>query len=60
MLTYSSLDPDFLTLCADIGPSVTELSVRMSFRISVYTYSIPFSCNDVNIAWVYAESNAFS
>ena len=40
--------------------TVTELSVYMSFRISMYTYSIPWSCNDVNIAWVCTESNAFS
>ena len=40
--------------------TVTELSVYMSFRISIYTYSIPCSCNDVNIAWVCIESNAFS
>ena len=32
----------------------------MSFRISMYTSSIPCSCNDVNIAWVCTESNAFS
>ena len=24
----------------------------------MYTSSIPRSCNDVNIAWVYTESNA--
>ena len=30
--------------------TVTELSVYMSFRISMYTFSIPCSCNDVNIA----------
>ena len=29
--------------------TVTELSVYMSFRISMYTSSIPCSCNDVNI-----------
>ena len=40
--------------------TVTELSVYMSFRISMYTSSIPCSCNDVNIAWVCTESNAFS
>ena len=40
--------------------TVTELSVYMSFRISMYTYSIPCSCNDVSIAWVCTESNAFS
>ena len=28
--------------------TVTELSVYMSFRISMYTSSIPCSCNDVN------------
>ena len=38
--------------------TVTELSVYMSFRISMYTSSIPCSCNDVNIAWVCTESNA--
>ena len=40
--------------------TVTELSVYMCFRISMYTTSIPSSCNDVNIAWVCTESNAFS
>ena len=40
--------------------TATELSVYMSFRISMYTSSIPCSCNDVNIAWVCTESNAFS
>ena len=40
--------------------TVTELSVYMFFRISMYTSSIPCSCNDVNIAWVCTESNAFS
>ena len=30
--------------------TVTELSVYMSFRIYMYTSSIPSSCNDVNIA----------
>ena len=40
--------------------TVTELSVYMSFSISMYTSSIPCSCNDVNIAWVCTESNAFS
>ena len=42
--------------------TVTELSVKyyMYFRISMYTSSIPCSCNDVNIAWVCTESNAFS
>ena len=40
--------------------TVTELSVYMSFRISMYTSSIPCSCNDINIAWVCTESNAFS
>ena len=40
--------------------TVTELSVNMSFGISMYTSSIPCSCNDVNIAWVCTESNAFS
>ena len=40
--------------------TVTELSVCMSFRIVMYTSSIPCSCNDVNIAWVCTESNAFS
>ena len=40
--------------------TVTELSVYMSFGISMYTSSIPCSCNDVNIAWVCTESNAFS
>ena len=40
--------------------TVTELSVYMSFRISIYTSSISCSCNDVNIAWVCTESNAFS
>ena len=32
--------------------TVTELSVYMSFRISMYTSSIPSSCNYVNIACV--------
>ena len=40
--------------------TVTELSVCMSFRISMYTSSIDCYCNDVNIAWVCTESNAFS
>ena len=40
--------------------AVTELSVYRSFRISMYTSSIPCSCNDVNIAWGRAESNALS
>ena len=40
--------------------TVTDLSVYVSFRISMYTSSIPCSCNDVNIAWVCIESNAFS
>ena len=46
-----------LSLCRS---TVTELSVCMSFRISMYTSSIPCSCNDVNIDWVCTESNAFS
>ena len=40
--------------------SVTELSVYMSFGTSMYTSSIPCSCNEVNIAWVCIESNVFS
>ena len=40
--------------------TVTELSVYMSFKIYMRIYSIPCSCNDVNIAWVCTESNAFS
>ena len=40
--------------------TVTELSVYMSFMIYMYTSSIPCSCNDVNVAWVCTESNAFS
>ena len=36
--------------------TITELSVYMSFRISIYTSSIPSSCNDVNIACVCTES----
>ena len=36
--------------------TVTELSVYMSFRISMYTYS----CNDVNTVLVGTESNSFS
>ena len=40
--------------------TVTELSVYMSVRICIYTSYIPCSCNDVNIAWVCTESNAFS
>ena len=50
-----------LSLCR-CTVSVTELSayIYMSFRISMYTSSIPCSCNDVNIAWVCTESNAFS
>ena len=40
--------------------TVTELSVYMSFRISMYTSSISCYCNDNNIAWVCTESNAFS
>ena len=47
----------FISLCRC---TVTELSEYMSFRISTYTYSIPCSCNDVDIAWVCTESNAFS
>ena len=49
-----------LSLCRCI---VTELFVGayiMLFRISMYTYSIHCTCNDVNIAWVCTESNAFS
>ena len=46
-----------LTLCRC---SVTELSVYMSFRMYMYKSSIPCSCNDVNIAWICTESNAFS
>ena len=42
------------------GCTVTELSVYMSFRISMYTSSIPCSCNDANITWICTESNAFS
>ena len=55
--SYSSLDHVFLTLCAGV-PSLS--CPYMSFRISMYTSSIPCSCNDVNIAWVCTESNAFS
>ena len=40
--------------------TVTELSVYMYFKMYMYTSSIPCSCNDVNIAWVCTESNAFS
>ena len=40
--------------------TVTELFVYMSFRIYMRTSSIPWSCNDFNIAWVCTESNAFS
>ena len=40
--------------------TVTELSVYMSFRISMYTSYILCSCNDVNVTWVCTESNAFS
>ena len=32
--------------------TVTERSVYMYFRISMYTSFIPCSCNDLNIAWV--------
>ena len=46
------------SLCADV--TVTALCVCMSSRISMYTSSIPCSCNDVNSAWVCTESNAFS
>ena len=45
-----------LSLC---GCTVNDLSVYMSFRNSMYTYSIPCSCNDVDIASVCTESNAF-
>ena len=44
-----------LSLCRR---TVTELSVYC--RISKYTSSIPCSCNDVNIACVCTQSNAFS
>ena len=40
------------TLCADVDSTVTKLSVYMYFSISMYTSSIPCSCNYVNIAWV--------
>ena len=46
-----------LSLCRS---TVTELSVYMSFRISMYTYFLPCSCNDVNNVLVGTESNAFS
>ena len=36
--------------------TVTELSVYMSFRISMYTSSIPCSCNDVNILLGFVRS----
>ena len=53
-----------LSLCrctvTELSVYITELSVYMSFRTSMYTSSIPCSCNDVNIAWVCTESNAFS
>ena len=45
------------SLCADV------LSLNcpyMFFRISMCTSSIPWSCNDINVAWVCTESNAFS
>ena len=48
-----------LSLCR-CTVSVTELSVYMYFRISMYTSLIPCSCNDVNIACVCTESNSFS
>ena len=40
--------------------TVIELSVYLSFRMSMYTSPIPCYCNDVSIAWVCTESNAFS
>ena len=46
-----------LSLCSC---TVTELSIYMSFMISMYTSSIHSSCNDVNIVWVCTESNASS
>ena len=50
-LSYSSLDPDFLTLF------VTE---RISFRISMYTSSIPvLAMMSISLAFVLSESNAF-
>ena len=30
------------------------------YRVDLYAAYIPCSCNDVNIAWVCTESNAFS
>ena len=45
----------YLCIC-----TVTELSIYMSFRISMYTSSIPSSCNYVNIACVCTESDACS
>ena len=61
-MVYPSLTPLLiliysLSLCRS---TVTELTVYISFRISMYTSSILCSCNDVNIAWVCTESNAFS
>ena len=46
-----------LSLCVC---TVTQQSVNMSFMISMYTSSIPCSCNGVNTTWVCTESNAFS
>ncbi len=48
-----------LSLCR-CRPTVIELSVYLSFRMSMYTSPIPCYCNDVSIAWVCTESNAFS
>ena len=63
LLSYSSLDPAFLTLFVQIMRcSITEVLYIhcMYFMISIYTSSIPCSCNYVNIDWVCTESNAFS
>ena len=40
-----------LSLCR-CRPTVTELSVDMSFRMAMYTSHIPCSCNDVNTVLV--------
>ena len=40
--------------------TITELCIYTFLRIPMYTSSIPCSCNDVNIALVCTELNAFS
>ena len=53
-----------VTTPLNMAPNLSECNVSHGgiapFRISMYTSSIPCSCNDVSIAWVCTESNAFS